>query len=449
PESKIPTPNLDRLAKQGRRFTDAHSPSSDGRPTRYGLLTGRYPWRTKIQAINQRCWHPPVIERERLTVGEFLKRNGYDTACVGKWHLGAEWPTRDGKPPICIGRNRPPDGKTNVDFEKPIANGPTARGFGHYFGVIATHFPPYAFIENERTVGIPDRPKTGMPGCPGPMVERWSLEAILPKLAEKAVAYIDRKRQPFFLYAALTAPRDPIVPIAAFKGKSQAAAYGDFVCQLDDVIGRLMDALERNGLASNTLVIATSDNGSFGRDGTNMFGGYSSVRTYGHNPSGPWRGIKTDIWEGGHRVPFIARWPGRVPAGTTSDETICHVDLLATAAGILGVRLPDGAGEDSFDISPALRGEKLERPIRPATVHDTGGGVFAIRQGRWKLIPHLGSGGATSPRSRKPEPGGPEGQLYDLRDDPGETKNLWLEHPEVVKTLTALLEKIKRDGRSV
>jgi len=434
PESKIPTPNLDRLAKQGMRFTDAHSPTADGRPSRYGLLTGRYAWRTKMQVGAQRCWHPPVIEAGRLTVGEFLKRHGYDTACVGKWNLGADWPTRDAKPPVCVGRTKTADGRTNIEFEKPIANGPTGRGFGYFFGVDATHLPPYCFIENERTVGIPDRPKTGMPGCPGPMVEGWRLDGILPRLAEKAIAYIDAKHKPFFLYVALTAPRDPIVPLPEFKGKSRAGAYGDFVCQVDDVIGRLMDALDRNGLTSNTLIIATSDNGSPGRDGTNMAGGLNSVRAFGHHPSGPWRGIKTDIFEGGHRVPSIARWPGRIPAGTTSDETICHVDFLATAAAIIGERLPDGAGEDSFDILPALRGEKRDRPIRPATVHDTGNGVFAIRQGRWKLIPHLGSGG--------------KGQLYDLRHDPCETDNLWLKHPDIVASLTALLDKYKQDGRS-
>ena len=461
PESKIATPNLDRLAEQGVRFTDAHSPSSLGRGTRYGLLTGRYPWRAKLKLGAQQCWSPSVIEADRLTVGKLLKQHGYDTACIGKWHLGMDWPTTDGKGPICVGRTRTEDGRTNVDFTKPIANGPTAYGFDYYFGVLATHFSPYCFIENEHTVGIPTLPREGIPGCPGPMLEGWKLEEILPGLMNKAVEYIDAKggrvgnkafRQakgkPFFLYVALTAPRTPIVPVAQFQGKSAAAAYGDFVHQLDDVVGRVAEALDRNGFGENTLVIFTSDNGSPGCDGKNMMGGLNSVQKYGHNPSESWRGIKADIWEGGHRVPFLARWPGRIPAATTSDETICHVDLLATVGAILGEKLPNGAGEDSYDILPALRGEKLDRPIREATVHHSSEGVFAIRRGMWKLISGLGSGGSSRPSRVKAEADGPKGQLYDLRADPGETNNLWLEHPDLVEALNTLLDKYRQDGRS-
>ncbi|MBN2269829.1 MAG: arylsulfatase [Sedimentisphaerales bacterium] len=461
PESKIATPNLDSLAEQGVRFTDAHSPSSVGRGTRYGLLTGRYPWRAELKRSTQQCWSPSVIEPGRLTVGKLLKQHGYDAACIGKWHLGMDWPTTDGKGPICVGRTRTADGRTNVDFNKPIANGPTAHGFDYYFGVLATHFSPYCFIENEYTVGIPTLLKKGIPGCPGPMIESWKLEEILPGLMNKAVEYIDDKggrvhnkafRQtegtPFFLYVALTAPRTPIVPAAQFQGKSGAGAYGDFVEQLDYVVGRLAAALERNRFVENTLVIFTSDNGSPGRDGKNMMGGLNSVREYGHNPSGPWRGIKTDIWEGGHRVPFVARWPGRIPAGTTSDETICHVDLLATAAAILGRKLPDESGEDSYDILPAMRGEKVDRLIREATVHCSGNDVLAIRRGKWKLITRLGSGGWSRPSSVESEPDGPTGQLYDLQVDPGETNNLWLEQPKIVEALNSILDKYRRDGRS-
>ncbi|MBL7152602.1 MAG: arylsulfatase [Phycisphaerae bacterium] len=460
PDSKIPTPNLDRLAGEGIRLADAHSPSAVGRGTRYGLLTGRYPWRARLKGAQQ-CWSESVIEPDRLTVAKLLKQHGYDTGCIGKWHLGMDWPTTDGKPPICVGRTRTADGRTNVDFNKPIANGPTAQGFDYYYGVLATHFSPYCFIENEHTVGIPALPKTGIPGCPGPMLEGWRLEEILPELMEKAVEYIDAKgrktgnktfrqtkARPFFIYVPLTAPRTPIVPTAEFQGKSDAGAYGDFVHQLDHVVGRVTEALERNGFAENTLVIFTSDNGSPGRDGKNMMGGSNSVLKYGHNPSRPWRGIKTDIWEGGHRVPFIARWPGRIAADTTSDETICHVDLMATVAAILREKLPEGAGEDSYDILPALLGRKRDRPIREATVHHSANGVLAIRRGKWKLITRLGSGGRSRPSSVKSEPDGPKGQLYDLRADPGETNNLWLEQPKVVEALNTLLEKYKADGRS-
>jgi arylsulfatase A-like enzyme len=461
PESKIPTPNLDRLAKEGIRFTDAHSPSAAGMPTRYGLLTGRYPWRSQLKRGVQQCWNEPIIESDRLTVGKLLKQRGYDTACIGKWHLGMNWPTTDGKPPVCVGRTRTADGRTNVDFTKSIANGPTTRGFDYYFGVDATHIPPYCFIENERTVGIPAEPKKGMPGCPGPMLEGWRLDGILPALMNKTLEYIDVKRgrarndvfrqttgKPFFLYVPLTAPRTPIAPAEEFKGKSRAGAYGDFVYEVDHVVGRVLQALEPNGFDENTIVIVTSDNGSPGCDGTDMSGAWNSVLKYGHNPSRPWRGVKTDIWEGGHRVPFLARWPGRIPMATISDETICHVDLLATVAAIVSEKLPDSTGEDSYNVLPALLGEKRDRPIREATVHCSDGDLFAIRQGKWKLITGLGSGGWSQPSFTKPEPGGPEGQLYDLHADPGEMNNLWLEYPKVVTALTTLLEKYRLDGRS-
>ena len=461
PQSKIPTPNLDRLAQQGMRFTDAHSAASEGKPSRYGLLTGRYPWRAQLKQGAQRCFHAPVIEPERLTVGKLLQPYGYNTACIGKWHLGMDWPTSDGKPPICVARSRPRVKQTNIDFTHPIANGPTARGFDYFFGISASHVPPYCFIENEHTVGIPDQPRKGFPGCPGPMLEGWKPDEMLPGLMTKTVAYLDaksgqapndkfrqRKGNPFFLYLPLTAPRMPIAPAEEFKGKSQAGAYGDFVYQVDYVVGQVMKALERNGFEKNTLVIFTSDNGSPGFDGKNMSGGYNSVQKLGHNPSYPWRGIKADIWEGGHRVPFLARWPGHIPAATTSDETICHVDLQATFAAILEQKLPNTAGEDSYNILTALLGEKCNRPIREATVHYSRYGFFALRQGKWKLIDQLGSGGFSRPNRVKPELDGPQGQLYDLQSDPGEIKNLWTEQPKIVKNLSALLEKYKQDGRS-
>jgi arylsulfatase A len=461
PESKIATLNVDRLAEQGIRFTDAHSPSSLGRGSRYGLLTGRYLWRAELKRGAQQCWSPSVIESDRLTVGKLLKRHGYDTACIGKWHLGMDWPTTDGKAPICVGRTRTTDGRTNVDFTKPIANGPTAHGFNYYFGVLATHFPPYCFIENEHTVGIPTVRKSGIPGCPGPMLEGWKLEEILPELMRKAVEYIDAKgarvrnkafRQiegkPFFLYVPLTAPRTPIVPAAQFQGKSGAGAYGDFVQQLDYVVAQVIEALERNGFAENTLVIFTSDNGSPGRDGKNMMGNLDSVREYGHNPNYIYRGLKADAWEGGHRVPFIARWPGHIEAGSVSDEPICHVDLLATCAAILGARLPVNAGEDSHNILPALRAETLSRPIREAVVHHSSNGMFAVRSGKWKLIVGLGSGGFSRPARVEPKESGPTGQLYDMEADPSETQNLYLERPDVVKRLEGLLERYKSSGRS-
>jgi len=282
PDSKVPTPNLDRLAAEGIRFTDAHSPSAVCTPTRYAALTGRYAWRTRLKRGVLWCWDRPLIEADRLTVGKLLQSLGYDTACVGKWHLGMDWPTTDGKPPVGMGSTRAKGSGSNVDFTKAIANGPTTRGFAYYFGTAVPNFPPYCFIENERTVGLPTVPKPpGMFGCPGPMLEGWKLEGILPGLMHKAVAYIDAKggrakneafRQkagaPFFLYMPLTAPHTPIAPAAEFRGKSKAGAYGDFVCQVDHVVGQVLAALKRNGFAENTLVVFTSDNGSPARDGT-------------------------------------------------------------------------------------------------------------------------------------------------------------------------------------
>ena len=458
PQSKIPTPNLDKLASEGIRFTDAHSPSAVCSPTRYAILTGRYCWRTRLKRSVLWPWDRPLIEADRLTVGKLLKAHGYDTACIGKWHLGWDWPTIDGKEPFGIGKTNVENSGSNVDFTKPIANGPTARGFDYYFGTAVPNFPPYCFIENERTVGTPTEYKPDdMFGAPGPMLHGWKLEEILPGLERKAVEYINAKggrlhynafRQtrgnPFFLYVPLTAPHTPIAPAQHFKDKSQAGAYGDFVFQVDHVVGRIMDALERNGFDRNTLIIFTSDNGSPGRDGTNMSGSTNSVRRFGHNPSYIFRGIKADVWDGGHRVPFIARWPGHIKPGSVSDETICHVDLLATCASLLRFRLPNNAGEDSYDILPALTGRKLDKPIREATVHHSINGMFAIRQGKWKLILGRGSGGW----SGRGQPDEPPVQLYDMSADASERTNLCSEHPDIVEELTKLLQKYKIQGYS-
>ncbi len=447
PESKIPTPNLDRLASQGCRFTDAHSPSAVCTPTRYGILTGRYCWRTRLKKGVLWAWDPPLIDAERLTVPAMLRKHGYHSACVGKWHLGWDWPTTDGEPPK-------KDAVTNVDFTKPAANGPTTRGFDYYFGTAVPNFPPYCFIENDRTVGIPTETKPkSMFGHPGPMLPGWDLTDILPGLTDKAVDYLGERAQtperPFFLYMPLTAPHTPIVPAPEFIGKSQAGLYGDFVHQVDWTVGQVMKALDAHGMADDTLVIFTSDNGSPARNGKNASGPVRAcLNETGHNPSGVLRGIKADIWDGGHRVPFIARWSRHVPRGATSDELMCHVDLMATCAALVGERLSDNAAEDSYNVLPALLGERQKTPIREAVVHHSGNGHFAIRQGQWKLITMLGSGGWTKPGKAKPEPDGPQGQLYDMHADISEQRNLWLERPDVVQRLTALLEKYQKEGRS-
>ena len=448
PDSRIPTPNLDRLAQQGVRFTDAHSPAAVCTPTRYGTLTGRYCWRTKLKQGVLWPWAPPLIEPDRLTAPKLLRKHGYHTACIGKWHLGWDWPTTDGEPAKVGGPGE------NIDLTKTIDNGPTTRGFDYYFGTSVPNFPPYCFIENDRTVGVPTENKPDdMFGHPGPMLPGWKLVDILPTLTRKAVDYVRSQAEapgkPFFLYFPLTAPHTPIVPAPQFLGKSKAGRYGDFVHQVDWSVGQVMRALEETGLDDNTLVIFTSDNGSPARNGENASGPAGSVpKEFGHNPSGQLRGIKADIWDGGHRTPFIARWPRHVKAGSVSDELICQTDLIATCAAILGENLPNDTGEDSCDILPALLGEDLDGPVREAVVHHSGSGKFAIRQGRWKLITCLGSGGWSAPKSVKPKPDGPKGQLYDMQSDISERRNLWMERPDVVQRLTCLLEKYKADGRS-
>jgi arylsulfatase A-like enzyme len=291
-------------------------------------------------------------------------------------------------------------------------------------------------------------------GHTGSMLAGWDLEEVLPALAQKAVDYIaappgdapfhKEEGRPFFLYLPLTAPHTPIAPADEFEGMSRAGRYGDFVCQVDATVGRVLKALEETGQARNTLVIFTSDNGSPCRDGTDMCGPVGSVRRFGHNPSHIFRGTKADIWDGGHRVPFIARWPGRISAGSESSETVCHADLMATCADLLETSLPDDAGEDSFSILPVLLGREAGRPLREAVVHHSINGMFAVREGSWKLILGKGSGGWSGGGKEDNAPG----QLYDLESDPSETTNLYTRYPGIVRRLTSLLEKIKREGRS-
>jgi arylsulfatase A-like enzyme len=453
-ESKIPTPNLDRLAAQGMRFTDAHAPTSVCTPTRYAILTGRYSWRTRLQRDVLGPWGETLIAAERLTVPGMLKQQGYATACLGKWHLGWRWPTKDGRPP-----QSGPDRLSNVDFLRPIADGPITRGFDSYFGVDLPNYPPYCYIENDHTVGIPSEPNLPEHNRPGPMVPGWDWVQIMNELTRRAVRYVDNAagatpRTPFFLYFPLTAPHFPVVPAPEFRGKSGAGDYGDFVVQVDWTIGQVLDALERAGLAGNTLVVFTSDNGPE-ITGEVKNGVYDRARQHGHYSMGPLRGAKRDAWEGGHRVPFLARWPGKIAPGSVSDQTIAHVDLMATMAAVLGVKLPDDAGEDSVSILPVLLGTKTDGPIREATVHHSASGKFAIRKGDWVLID-----APTGDDNRKR--GEPEwfkqqrgytahnqpGELFDLRQDLSERRNQYAEHPEIVRALRDLLEKYIRDGRS-
>jgi arylsulfatase A-like enzyme len=451
--SKIPTPNVDRIAAEGIRFTDAHSPSSVCSPTRYALLTGRYAWRTRLQSGVVAAWGPPLVATDRLTVPELLKRHGYTTGMVGKWHLGLDWPTKDGRAP-----SSGPDRLSNVEFSKPIGNGPTAHGFDYYFGVDVPNYPPYCFIENDRTVGVPTLPDTGRAegfNRPGPMLPGWKLVDILPELTRRAVRYVEDAAEtgkPFFLYFAMTSPHYPVVPAAEFQGKTRVGDFGDFVFQTDWCVGQVLEALSRTGVADNTLVIFTSDNGPE-ITGEVDPGAYDRIQRYQHHSIDGLRGAKRDLWEGGHRVPFVARWPAKIKPASVSAETICHVDLLRTAATILGEQLPDTAGEDSHNILSALLGQS--GPIRRATIHHAASGRFAIRRGDWVLI--NAPTGDDNGRRGEPDwlkqergykPHNQPGELYNLREDLIERNNLYADRPEIVAELKALLEKQIADGRS-
>ena len=447
PESKIPTPHIDRLAAEGTRFTDAHSPCALCTPTRYGVLTGRYYWRTPKKHSLVMPYEPPVIEPDRPTVASMLKRRGYATACIGKWHLGLRYPARDG--------GGYTQREEDIDFSKPLDGGPITLGFDYFFGTAgcSTSDAPYCFIENDRTVGIPGVASTEdlheLPGFyPGLMAGDWDETTVDSTFVEKAVRFIDRHvgarpDDPFFLYFPLSAPHIPWLVPDFLKGASEEGPRGDMNVLVDWCVGQVRAALEERGLLDDTLFIFTSDNGP-------------QRGASGHSSTGPYRGLKNSAFEGGHRVPFVARWPGHVPPGAVSDELLCLTDLMATLADLTGQPLPQAA-EDSFNVLPALLGQGGCEPPRPAMISDTGGhrcdlGDFAIRKGRWKLIviPARKEG----PNERRSlfdldsDPGEQTERrhLFDLDGDPGEQNDVIEEYPSIAADLAELLEEIKQHG---
>lgn len=455
--SKIHTPNIDKLAAEGMSFTDAHSAASVCTPTRYGILTGRYPWRSKLKSGVLGLYDPPLIEEDRLTIGQLLQQQGYTTACVGKWHLGWDWQLKTGtffKDSLYKDHNSEQvrwQLENLINFSANIENGPLTKGFDYYFGTDVPNYPPYCFIENNKLTQLPDKIKpAGMHGHPGVMAEGWKLENILPSLTTSATTYIKEKAKtgkPFFLYLPLTSPHSPIAPADSFKGTSKAGLYGDFVQQTDWTVGEIIKAVRKAGIKNNTLIIFTSDNGSPATDGTGMYGELNSVNKLGHYPSYNFKGIKADIWEGGHNIPFFVSWPGKVAKNTICEKTVCLNDLMATCAELLKVTLPDNAGEDSYSMVPLLL-KKKENYQRSYTVHQSGNGYFAIRKDNWKLIMCAGSGGWSFPRPGKEETGLPEVQLYEMRTDPEEKINLQALNPEKVSELKSLLVNCIRKGRS-
>jgi arylsulfatase A-like enzyme len=471
--TKIPTPNIDALAEKGMQFTDAHTQSAVCTPTRYGVMTGRYCWRTRLKASVATHWDTPLIEPERMTVASLLKKYGYATGCFGKWHLGLGWqPKKPGDDISGWSENG-----EKIDFTKPFTGGPLELGFDEYFGISSSiNMLPYAFLDGDRTVGIPSVPKEPAYDTDSPdglTVPGWKTEDAGPAITERAVQFIRNHHaqnldKPFFLYFPTATPHRPCVPPDFAKGKSQAGARGDMVWEFDWAIGQVMDTLDELGLRDNTLVIVTSDNGGHAGDPLKVAewlekdtgkqvelkhpkGPGSDIWvTYGHDTNGRYLGYKSQIWDGGHRVPFIASWPGKIPAGTVSDELVCLTDFIATVAAIVGEELPENAAEDSYNILPALLGQQYDSPIREALVHHSSRGGFAIRQGKWKLIFCKGHAGWYGYKEGwlTPETQKTEGQLYDMESDPGEMNNVYEEHPEIVSRLTELLDKYKREGRS-
>lgn len=456
PAGKIRTPNLDRLAAQGMTFTNAHSSSSVCTPTRYGLLTGRYNWRSRLKRGVQGGMSPPLIEPDRLTLPAFLRKHGYHTACIGKWHLGMGWPRKPDTPPFDDSIEKGPEG-WRADFSKPIRGGPLTAGFDYYFGIAASlDMVPYTFIENNRVQEIPTADKhfpqmlgrTNRNSRRGPAAEKFEAERVLPALSARAVRYLEERAEPakqgtpFFLYLPLNAPHTPIAPVREWQGRSGLNPYADFVMQLDADVGKLLDRLETLGLGRDTLVIFTSDNGC------SPEADFPRLRSLEHDPSGGFRGSKADIFEGGHRVPFLVRWPGRIKAGSRGAQLVSLNDIFATCAAILGRELPANAAEDSISFLSALVHD--EKPfIREALVHHSINGSFAIRRGKWKLILAPDSGGWSAPRPGSPASKAlPPVQLYDLANDLKETKNLHAVHPEIVRELTVLLEEYQSNGRS-
>lgn len=443
PASKIATPALDRLAREGLTFRDAHTPSAVCTPTRYGLLTGRYNWRTTLARGVLSGTSPPLIPPDRPTLAHLLKAAGYHTAMIGKWHLGWNWAT---------------DARGEIDFAAPVTAGPEANGFDEYFAFAASlDMPPYVWVENGRPTAVPDR-REGVTKeqdpygwyREGPIAADFRIPEILPTIARRAVAHITRRAataatgvEPFFLYLPLPAPHTPIVPEPPFKDASGINPYADFVMQVDHHVGEILAALDEAGIAENTLVIVTSDNGC------SPEANFDVLRRHGHDPSAGFRGHKADIFEGGHRVPLVVRWPAVISGGRTTDAVACLTDFFPTLAEVAAGRRPAETlgGEDGWSLGPVFRGG--ESSGRETLVSHSVDGSFAIRRGRWKLCLCGGSGGWSDPKEPAAKRQGlPPVQLYDLEADPGERTNLQAEHPDIVAELTDRLAAEVRRGRS-
>ena len=423
-KGKIPTPHVDRLVAEGMTFTDAHSGSAVCTPTRYGLLTGRYAWRTRLQSGVVQGHDSCLIDKETLTIGEMLREKGYKTGIVGKWHLNFIYADP------ATGEKGDQDYKLKPPINSLIMDGPLDHGFDYFYGY--HHSRDMQTVSENRRVIAHEPPVTMLPG-----IEEKSIDFI-KRHAERAVS-----GQPFFLYVALSSPHSPVVPTEEWQGKSGLNDHADFVMQTDHTVGQIVEAIDAAGLRENTLVVFTSDNGTSGPTSN-----IEELEEMGHYPSWILRGSKADIWDGGHRVPFIVRWPGITEAGSQSGELICHTDFMPAIADIIEYKMPVDAAVDGVSYRNILLGNGLKRN-RPEVVHHSYYGKFAIRSEKWKLVLCAGSGGWSEPRDEKArEQGLPGIQLYNMETDIQEQKNLQAQHPEIVNELTKTLETFVENGRS-
>ena len=437
PKLGLKTPAIDRLAREGMSFMDAHSTSGVCSPTRYGLLTGRYNWRSRLKRGIVGQWERPLIADKRITLPELFHGKGYDTRMIGKWHLGWHWPKKGGGTTQKLGE---------IDFTKPIKGGPVDHGFNYYYGDDVPNWPPFAWRENDRMLTPPVLKLKGGTLGNGPADPRWDLTTVLLDYGKRCSEYVRErkgKEQPFFLYFPMPSPHTPIAPGGKFKGITGISPYADFLVETDWAVGEILKALDDTGQTDNTVVIFTCDNG------TSPKANFTQLDKAGIHLNANWRGWKADAYEGGHRVPFIVRWPGHIKPGTRSYETIVLTDIMATCAGILGITLPANAGEDSVNLLPVLRGAKLEKSLHDIVIHHSISGHFAVRKGQWKLLLCRGSGGWSPPREiAAAKQKLPMLQLYDLGNDPKETNNLQAKYPDKVKELAGALAKAIHAGRT-
>lgn len=467
PNSDIPTPNMDRLAAEGVRMTDVHAAAAVCTPSRYGIMTGRYCWRTDLTEEVLYNYEPPLIDRDRMTIASLLSRHGYRTGCIGKWHLGLDWSVHEGEEFELFGEDLPwpspppsAEEEAKIDFTQPITGGPNEFGFDYFFGTsgCSTAQPPYAFIENERMVELPTvRETDSIPGSrDGAKAPGWRHQDVDPVFTDRALRFMERHARdddgsPFFLYLAASAPHAPcdygVVPDFA-RRRTSAGSRGDLVYLFDWMVGQVLDKLEELGVAEDTLVIVTSDNGALPLHSTTPEE-QEALAQCEHESCGDWRGFKGQIWEGGHRVPFIARWPGVIEPGTTSDRLAGLQDVFATAADLVGFDLPRDAGEDSVSILPAIVDET---PVRDDLIHHSSLGVFSVRKENWKLVIDCDNSGdigrGAGNEGTRPDPD-LLGQLYDISEDPYETTNLFDDRPEKVEEIRSMVDEYRRNGRSV